>query len=77
MGSRSLKITKTGPPFTNMWGTSYPHESRRFLWGGDEYDAATIGACWACRSISGKLKKYFVEEHKRWGRNLPQFKTDS
>jgi len=81
MGCRSLKICKSGVPF--VWshtGISFQYETRKFLWGGDEMDAATVGACWSGyfdsdRVSSSHVKKYFIESNKRWGRGLRQFDT--
>lgn len=78
MGVRGLKITKSRRPFFRKLAAEpiYSYESRRFLWGGDEYDAATVGACWACYSINvhtNVIKKNFIYEHKIWGRDMRQF----
>lgn len=75
MGCRGLKISKAEKPFYSNWDLAYPYQTRKFLWGGDDYDAATIGSCWFLVSINehgGRIKKYFIEEHKRWGRGLVQ-----
>jgi hypothetical protein len=70
MSVRGLKITKC-TPYTHL--KIYPYETRRCFFGGDEYDAATIGASWYSPfnpiPRPKYTKIYFTGEYKGWGKS--------